>query len=88
MAVSFRLPLLARQPLSICLGLAVCCLRPMASSLTSLGGDGMISGAFRLGCVLPVILVSRLYCRRMILMLLPLVLALKAMVVVVCWESM
>ena len=85
LAILCQLPLLERHPLSICLGLAVCCLRLMASSLTSLGGDGMISGAFRLGCVLPVLLASRLYCRQAMLLLLPLVLALEDKVVVVCW---
>ena len=85
MAVLFRLPLLACHPLSICLGLAVCCLRPMALSLNSLGGDGVIYGAFRLWCVLPVLLASLLCCRRNLLLLLPLVLVLEARVVVVYW---
>ena len=52
MAVLLRLPLLAHQPLSICLGLAACFLQTMACSLASISGDGLISVAFHLGCVI------------------------------------
>ena len=85
MAVSCRLPILALYPLSICLVLAVYCLRFMAFLLTSLDGYSVISRTFCLGCVFPVLLASRLYCRQAMLLLLPLVLALEDKVVVVCW---
>ena len=63
----------------------MCCLWPVSFSLNILDGDGVTSGAFRLGCVLTVILALRLWCCRKLLLLLPLVLDLDARVVVVCF---
>ena len=59
----------------------MCCLWTLVFSLTSLSGDGVIAGEFRLGYVPPVLC----YCQ-MMLLLLPLVLGLKDKVVVVCWS--
>ena len=85
MTVLCRIPLLSRKPLFIWLGMAVCCLRLVAWSLTSLYGVGVISGVICLGCVLSVILASWLCCLRTMFLLFPLLLALKARVVLVCW---
>ena len=57
----------------------------MACLLTIIGVNVVISGAFCLGCVLSILSESRLCCRRTLLLLIPLVLALEAMLVVVCW---
>ena len=85
MFVSCCLLLIARQPLSIWLGLAVCCLCTMAFSLTIFGGGVVISGVFSLGCVLPGILALQICCRRTLFLLLLMVLALEDRVVVVYW---
>ena len=53
--------------------------------MTSLVGDGVIDGAFCLGCVVPVLLASQLCCDQTLFLMLSLVLALKVRVVVVCW---
>ena len=46
MAVSYRTPILACKPLSICLGLSVCWLKIMAWLMNSLGGDGVMGVSF------------------------------------------
>ena len=52
---------------------------PMACLLNCLGGYIVIARAFHLGCILTVhLLASRLCCRRMLFLFLPLVLALTA----------
>ena len=85
MAILCQLPVLAHQPFSICLGLAMCFLWLMYFSLTILCGCGMIDGAFRLGCVLPVISASRFCFCRTLLLFIPLVLSRESSLVVVIW---